>query len=152
MKVILLSDIKGIGKKGEIKNVSDGHAKNLLIPKGLVKVATGHETHILQVQKESKAKQQAAIETELKAIAKSIAEQPLPFYTKVGKHNEVFGSVTKHDIEEAIKEKLSPMVREHATIKIDLEKQIKTLGTHNIEINFGHDIKAAIAVVLEPDK
>ena len=152
MKVILLSDIKGIGKKGEIKNVSDGHAKNLLIPKGLVKVATGHETHILQVQNESKEKQQTAIETELKAIAKSIAEQPLPFYTKVGKHNEVFGSVTKHDIEEAIKGKLSPMAREHAAIKIDLEKQIKTLGAHSVEVHLGHGIITTIRITLNPEE
>ena len=151
MRVILLQDIKGIGKKGEVKNVSDGHAKNLLIPKGMVKVATGHETHILQVQKESKAKQQATVEAELRAVAKAIAEEPFPFYTKVGKHNEVFGSVTKHDIEEAIKAKFSPLAREHAAIKIDLEKQIKTLGAHNIEIHLGHGIKATITVSLEPE-
>lgn len=151
MKVILLTDIKGIGKKGEVKNVSDGHAKNLLIPKGMVKVATGHETHILQVQKESKAKQQATVEAELKAVTKTIAEEPFQFYTKVGKHNEVFGSVTKHDIEEAIKAKLSPLAREHASIKIDLEKQIKTLGTHPVVVHLGHGINATITASLEPE-
>lgn len=152
MKVILLQNIKGTGKKGEIKNVSDGHAKNLLIPKGMVKVATGHETHILQVQKESKAKQQATIEAELKAVAKTIAEEPFPFFSKVGKHNEVFGSVTKHDIEEAIKTKLSSLAREHTSIKIDLEKQIKTLGTHNVEVQLGHGVKTTITVSLEPER
>lgn len=152
MKVILLQDIKGIGRRGEIKNVSDGHAKNLLIPKGLVKVATGHATHVLEVQKESRAKQQAAIETELRTIAKMTAEQPLPFYTKVGKHGEVFGSVTKHDIEEAIKARLSSLAREHATIKIDLEKQIKTLGAHEVAVHFGHGIKMTITVTLSQEQ
>lgn len=151
MKVILLQDIKGIGKKGEIKNVSDGHAKNLLIPKGLVKIATEQATHVLQVQKESKAKQQNAIETELRTVAKTIAEQPFLFYTKVGKRNEVFGSVTKHDIEEAVKEKLSPLAREHTTIKVDLEKQIKTLGTHEVTIHMSHGIDAKIIVNLSPE-
>ncbi|OGM94607.1 50S ribosomal protein L9 [Candidatus Wolfebacteria bacterium RIFOXYD12_FULL_48_21] len=152
MKVILLQDIKGIGKKGEIKNVSDGHAKNLLLPKGLVKIATGQATHILGVQKESKEKQQAAVEAELKAVAKATTEQPLPFYTKVGKHGEVFDSITKHDIEEAIKAQLSPMALEHSTIKIDLEKRIKALGTHEVEVHFGHGITAKITVTLEPEQ
>lgn len=152
MKVILLTDIKGIGKKGEVKNVSDGHAKNLLIPKGMVKIATGHETHILQVQKESKAKQQVSLEVELKAVAKTIAEEPFRFYTKVGKHNEVFGSATKHDIEEAIKAKLSALARERAIVKVDLEKQIKTLGVHELEAHLGHGISTKISVTLEPEK
>lgn len=151
MKVILLQDVKGIGKKGEVKNVSDGHAKNLLIPKGLVKVATGHETHILEVQKESKAKQQAALEVELKAVAKTIADDSFVFTTKVGKQNEVFGSVTKHDIEEAIKAKLSPLAKTGAVIKVDLEKQIKTIGAHPIEVNLGHGIKTTITVTLDPE-
>lgn len=152
MRVILLQDIKGIGKKGEVKNVSDGHAKNLLIPKGMVKVATGHETHILQVQKESKAKQQATVEAELRAVAKAIAEEPFPFYTKVGKHNEVFGSVTKHDIEEAVKAKLSPFAREKAQVKVDLEKQIKTLGATPIAVHLGHGISTTITITLDPEQ
>ena len=152
MKVILLQDIKGIGKKGEIKNVSDGHAKNLLIPKGLVKIATGHETHILNVQKESKEKQQATVEAELRALAKAMADDALIFTTKVGKHNEVFDSITKHNVEEAIKAKMSPLALEHATIKIELEKRIKELGAHKVEVHFGHGIKATITVTLEPEK
>lgn len=152
MKVILLADIKGIGKKGEIKNVSDGHAKNMLIPKGLVKIATGHETHILQVQKESKAKQQQALEAELRTLAKTLADDAFTFTTKVGKHDEVFGSVTKHEIEEAVKAKLTPLAKAHAVVKIDLEKQIKTLGAHPIEVNFGHGIKTTITVTLNPER
>ena len=152
MKVILLQDIKGIGKKGEVKNVSDGHAKNMLIPKGLVKIATGHETHILQVQKESKAKQQQTLEAELHALAKTLADDAFIFITKVGKNGEAFGSVTKHEIEEAVKAKLSPLAKAHAVIKVDLEKQIKTLGAHAIKISFGHSINGTITVTLNPEK
>lgn len=152
MKVILLADVKGIGKKGEVKNVSDGHAKNLLIPKGLAKVATGQATHVLQVQKESKEKQQQTLETELRALAKSMATDSFAFTTKVGKHDEVFGSVSKHDIEEAVKAKLSPLAKEKAAVKIDLEKQIKTLGGHPVVVHLGHGITTTITVTLEPEK
>lgn len=151
MKVILLADIKGIGKKGEVKNVSDGHAKNMLIPKGLVKVATGQATHILEVQKESKEKQQQALETELRTLAKTMADDSFVFTTKVGKHDEVFGSVTKHDIEEAVKEKLSPLAKEKAVVKVDLEKQIKTLGAHPVVVHLGHGINTTITVTLNPE-
>lgn len=152
MRVILVSDIKGIGKKGEIKNVSDGHAKNLLIPKGLVKIATGQATHILEVQKESKEKQQQAIETELRTLAKTMADDSFIFTTKVGKNNEVFGSVTKHDIEEAIKAKLSPLAKEKAVVKIDLEKQIKTLGPSEVIIHLGHGIETKVIITLNPEQ
>lgn len=152
MKVILLQDIKGIGKKGGIKNVSDGHAKNLLIPKGLVKVATGQATHILQVQKESKEKQQQRLVEELRVSVKEMNENPFTFTTKVGKHNEVFGSVTKHEVEEAIKSKLSPLGKEKAILKVELDKPIKTLGANEVTIHFGHGVDAKITVILNPEK
>lgn len=151
MKVIFLQDIKGLGKKGEIKNVSDGHAKNLLIPKGLVKIATGHETHILRVQKESKEKQQQTLEAELRAVARTMADDSFIFTTKVGKNNEVFGSVTKHDIEEAVKSKLSLFAKDKAVIRVDLEKQIKTLGATPVIIHFGRGIDTTITVTLNPE-
>ena len=151
MKVILLQDIKGIGKKGEIKNVSDGHAKNLLIPKGLVTVATAQATHALHKQQETKVAQQAAADAEARAIIAAIEKQPLQFYTKTGKHGEVFGSVTKHDIEEAIKTKLSPTTRAHIALKIELEKPIKTIGTHTVPVQFGHTIKTPVIVMLDSE-
>ena len=151
MKVILLADIKGIGKKGEIKNVSDGHAKNLLIPKGLAKVASAQATNELHKQQAIKASQQAAIEAELRTFAKTTANEPFRFTTKVGKHNEVFGSVSKHDIEEAIKTKLSPLAKEHTTLKVELEKQIKTIGETPVVVHLGHGINATVIVKLDPE-
>jgi len=151
MRVILLQDIKGIGKKGEMKNVSDGHAKNLLIPKGLAKVATAAATNELQKQQSLKEKRQKELEQAAKELALTLTATPLAFTTKVGAHGEVFGSVTKNDIEHAVKERLSPLLREHATIKVDLEKPIKTIGTHDVPVHFGHGIKATIAVSLDPE-
>ncbi|HBI25430.1 MAG: 50S ribosomal protein L9 [Candidatus Wolfebacteria bacterium GW2011_GWC2_39_22] len=151
MKVIFLADVKGLGKKGDVKNVSDGHAKNLLIPKGLVKVATGQATHELQVQKESKEKQQQRLVEELRASVKAMTETPFVFTTKVGKHNEVFGSVTKHEVEEAIKSTLSPLGKEKAAIKVELEKPIKTLGANEVAIHLGHSIDAKIVITLNPE-
>ncbi|KKT43844.1 MAG: 50S ribosomal protein L9 [Candidatus Wolfebacteria bacterium GW2011_GWE2_44_13] len=152
MKVIFLADVKGLGKKGDVKNVSDGHAKNLLIPKGLVKVATGQATHELQVQKESKEKQQQRLVEELLASVKAMNESPFTFTTKVGKHNEVFGSVTKHEVEEAIKSKLSPLGKEKGVVKVELEKPIKTLGANEVAIPLGHGVDAKIVVMLNPEQ
>lgn len=152
MKVILLQDIKGIGRKGEIKTVSDGHAKNLLIPKGLVKVATDGAVHALNKTQEAKQKEQQALEAELREVAKKIPTMPFKFGVKAGKHGEVFGSVAKHDIEEKVREQIAPAMRDKAVIKVELEKPLKAIGTHEVEINFGHDITTNISVTLEPNE
>lgn len=141
MKVILLQDIKGLARKFDVKEVKDGYARNFLIPKGLVKIATNEAIKELEVKKSAWSKEEQEIKTKLETLAKDLANKEFRFKVKIGKKGEIFGSVTKDDI----KEKLLM-----TNVEINLERPIKKLGEHQVEINLGKGVKANIKVsVLE---
>jgi large subunit ribosomal protein L9 len=136
MRVILLKDVKNIGRAGELITVSDGYANNLLLPKKLGVQATPQELNKYKAHIEKDAK-----ETEyLQALAKKLAGEPLRFTLKTGAHGEVFNSITKEDITAALK-KLG-----YEILKIDLDKPLRTLGTHQAIIHLGKGIEAKIRV------
>ncbi len=142
MKVILLKDVKGVGRAGELITTSDGHAMNLLLPKKLAVQATPAELakYETQVKKGNK-------ETEdLKALAKKLTIEPMRFTLKTGPHGEVFNSITKEDITAALK-KLG-----YETAKIDLDKPLRTLGTHHAVIHLGKGIEGKITIETAGDK
>ncbi len=142
MKVILLKDVKNVGRSGELINVSDGYATNLLFPKKLGVQATPQE-----LAKYEKHLEKEAGDTErLKALAKKLAAEPLKFTLKTGPHGEVFSSVTKEDIAAALG-KLG-----HADIKTDLEKPIRTVGMHHVVIHLGKGIEAKLLIEAVGDK
>lgn len=148
MKVILLQDINRVGKKLEIKNVSDGYARNYLIPKGLAKIATDEVVKNIQVKIATEEKQKEETKKELENFAQQLDEKDFHFYPKVGDKKEVFGSVTKKDIEEIIIKKLPKKIYGKIKIEVNLPKPLKTLGEHEVEINLGPGIKKKIKVVL----
>jgi len=142
MKVILLKDVKGIGRAGELITTSDGHAMNLLLPKKLAVQATPqelakHKAHVTHSAQEIER---------LTALAKKLASEPLRCVLKTGTHGEVFSSITKEDIAT----KLAKSV--HGTITIDIEKPIRTLGTHHATIHLGKGIEAKITIEAFGDK
>ncbi|MDO8582761.1 MAG: 50S ribosomal protein L9 [bacterium] len=142
MKVILLKDVKGVGKSGELITTSDGHAMNLLLPKKLAVQATPVELAKYKASIEKDAK-----ETEsLKARAKKLAGVPLRFVLKTGPHGEVFNSITKEDIAHVLKK------AGYETVKIDLDKPLRTLGTHHAVIHLGKGIETKIRVETVGDK
>lgn len=146
MQVILLQDIRGIGKKFEVKEVSDGYARNLLIPKKCAMLATKDALAKLEAQKRTSAAEHEALVATLREEAKKIQGKTYYFTVKTGEHESVFGSVSKKDIEEKLKEGKT----EHA--KPELEKSIKTLGTHPVTINFGEGIKTEVNIQVEPEE
>ncbi len=148
MKVILLQDINRVGKKLEIKNVSDGYARNYLIPKGLAKIATNKVVKDIQIKTVVEEKHKEEAKKELENFANTLDEKEFHFYQKVGDKKEVFGSVTKKDIEEIIIKKLPEKIYGKIKIEVNLPKSLKTLGEHEVEINLGPGIKKKIKVVL----
>lgn len=148
MKVILLQDINSLGKKLEIKNVSDGYARNYLLPKGLAKIATDEVVKNIQTKITSEEKRKEEIKRELENFANTLDEKDFHFYPKVGSKNEVFGSVTKKDIEEAIAKKTPQKLHDKIKVEINLAKPLKTLGEHEVEINLGLGIKRRVKIVL----
>ncbi len=131
MKVILLKDIKDLGRKNEIKNVSDGYGRNFLLRQNLAKLAGKEELVLVEKRKEIEAiKKEKEVELE-KKMAKNLEGLSLEVKVKVGKKDELFESVSVQKISEKIKEAGFNIEKE----QIDLESPIKELGKHPIKIS-----------------
>ena len=138
MKIILLADVKGVGRKNEVKDVADGYARNFLIARGLG-VAADEKGMI--VKKSADAKEQAEIDR-LQAIAHKLAALPFEFTIKTGQHKEVFGSVSRRDVETALRDK---GITEGEVV---LDHPIKSTGEQFVEIDFGKGIKGRIKIIV----
>lgn len=143
MIVILLKDVKGSGKAGEVVKVSDGYARNMLIPKGLAMEATEGNVRNLEKQKalqeEKKAEQRAAAEEQ----AKRLSELTVEIKTKGGEGGRLFGSITSKDIADALKKQHNIDVDKK---KLQLDSPIKQTGEFKVEIKFYYEISAMITV------
>lgn len=142
MKIILLQDIKGIGKRHDIKNVSDGYAKNFLIPKKLAEIANNNAINKVEKIKENIKKHQITLEEGIKQSVQNLTGKDFHFYTETGEKRELFNSITKKDIKDAIENSLNFLTINLKNeiinkMKIDLERSLKTLGEHPIKITLG---------------
>ena len=148
MKVILLDDVLNVGKKFEIKEVSDGYARNSLIPKGLVKPATPEALKWLEIQKEIEEKQSEDKLKEVEEKVSSIDGQEVTIEMKVGDKGELFESVSSQKIIEKLKE----MGYEVKKSQIDLKEPIKELGEYRVKLHFDHNLEAEISVIVQEEK
>ena len=150
MRIILLQDIKGLGKKNDIKNISDGYGRNFLIPKKLAKIATDREAREIKQLKEAKEGQKEELVNRLKLLSEEINETQLIFYPKIGKNKEIYSSVTKEDIKSALAEKFIQENKDKIfeNTEIELKKPIRNIGEHVIDADLGFGIKAKIKAVL----
>jgi large subunit ribosomal protein L9 len=148
MKVILLQDIENFGKKYEVKEVKDGYARNFLIPKGLVKIATEEAIKWVEVQKEIGAKKS---EEELKKIqtsASSIDGTEVIISVKIGEKEQLFEKVSAQKISEKLKE----MGFEVKKTQIVLTEPLQALGEFPVKVKFDHNLEAEITVVVVEEK
>ncbi|MBI2050106.1 MAG: 50S ribosomal protein L9 [Candidatus Staskawiczbacteria bacterium] len=148
MKVILLKDIQELGKRYEVKEVKDGHARNFLIPKGLAKAATRKTLKWLEDQKEIIEKE---IEEDLKKtqeMASALDGLEINIPTKVGQEGQLFESVNSQKIADRLKE----MGFEVKKSKIILKEPIKTLGEFPVKINLEHNLEVEIRVIVAQEK
>lgn len=147
MKVILLKDVPKVGRKGEVKNVSDGYARNFLVAKGFATEAT--EKALLHIAKgeAAKAAEREKEEKEYRTLAKALSELELLFTLKLGEKGESFGSIGSSKILDALKAKKISL----GEGTIDLESPIKTLGAHKIRVSFPHNISGEVIVQVEKE-
>ena len=136
MKVILLEDVKALGKKGEIVNVNDGYARNFILPKKLndLKLQKANEEKIAQEQLEA-----------AKALAEKIAAGKVTLQIKVGEGGRTFGSVSSKEVAHAVKEQMGYDIDKK---KIQLKEAIKTLGTHIVQVKLHTKVTADLKVVV----
>ena len=131
MKVILKENIKGVGKKDEIINASDGYARNFLFPKNLAVEANAENLSKLKAKNESKEYQKEQEKEAAKKIADKMAKIQLKIQVKAGENGKIFGGVSAKDISEAFERQHNIKIDKK---KIDLKETIKTLGVRTVEI------------------
>ncbi|SKA97523.1 LSU ribosomal protein L9P [Caloramator quimbayensis] len=146
MKVILKQDVKGLGKKGDVVNTSDGYARNFLFPKGLALEATEGKIKEQQAQKANEAKKKSQELQEAKEIAKKLSEVVLTLKVKTGENGKLFGSITSKDISEALKNQYGYDIDKK---KIVLDEAIKVAGIYKVEVKVYPEVSATIKVSIE---
>lgn len=145
MKVVLLQDVKGSGKKGELVNVSDGYARNYLLPKKLAKEAN---TQAMNELKNAEQAKQYKIDTEKASANQAKAKldgATVKIYAKAGQAGKLFGSVTAKEISEEIKNQLKVTVDKR---KVSLDLDIKAFGTYQCTVKLYTGVTAAVNVVV----
>ena len=143
MKLILLSDVKALGKKGQVVEVAEGYARNFLLPRNLATEANKGALTMLDEQKKAHAKREAQAISETQELAKLLESKPVAVRAKAGGNGKLFGTVTNADIADAISQSFAVAVDKH---KIEVKNTIKALGTYPIEIRLGKNIVAKTTV------
>ena len=148
MKVILLQDVKSLGKKGEIVNVNDGYARNFILPKKMGVEATGRNLNDLKLQKNNEKKVAQENLDAAKELAAELAAGKVELAIKVGEGGRTFGSVSSKEIAAAVKEQMKLDVDKK---KIVLKENIKTLGTHMVNVKLHPEVTAELKVVVKEE-
>ncbi|HEY9204138.1 MAG TPA: 50S ribosomal protein L9 [Sulfurimonas sp.] len=143
MKVLLIKEVKSLGKAGEVKEVKDGYGQNFLIKKGFAKHATP-EILAQHAEDERIAAENLAKEiAELKELAKKLDKLEIIITKKLGQNGHLFGSITKDDVAQALQEQHNIEIdKKHITDKV----AIKTVGEHDLDLKLGHAIHATLHV------
>jgi len=143
MKVLLIKDVKGLGKAGEIKDVKDGYGQNFLIGKGFAKAATNTVINQHNAQEKKKAADDAAELVRLKDIKEKLTELVTTIKKKVGENGHLFGSVTKDEIAHAVEDQHGIVIdKKHIVHKLSM----KELGMHEIDLKLGHGLHAMMKI------
>ena len=143
MKVILLEDVKSLGKKGEVVDVSDGYANNFILKKKLGLPATKENMGKLEHQKKKEAADAQALLDRMQALANEINGKSVKTSMKKGEGDRAFGSISSKDIAEAAKEQYGFELDKK---KIQLEEPIKTFGTHEVSVKLHPQVTASFYV------
>jgi large subunit ribosomal protein L9 len=145
MKVILIKNVKSLGKKGEVVNVSDGYARNFLLPRGYAKEANDVNIHILNNRKEAERKQKLEEIEAAQKLANSLKGKEIRLQVKCGENGKLFGAITGKDIADKLNKEFN--------IKVDKKKivmnNIKSIGKYDVEVKLYPEISSKIKVVIE---
>lgn len=145
MKIILLADVKGVGKKDEVINASDGYARNFLFPRKLAEEATENNIHRINLKNEALRKKKLEETEKAQALAASLKNKEVIINSKSGDGGRLFGSITSKDIAEEIKKQLK--------LEIDKKKlvveTIKLVGEYNAELKLYPEISTTIKIIVK---
>ena len=143
MQVVLLEDVKSLGKKGQVVKVNDGYARNFILPKKLGVEATPQNLNQLKQQKAYEAKVAAEQLAEAKALGEELSKVSVKLAVKVGEGGRLFGAISSKEIAQAAKEQCGLELDKK---KIVLPEPINTLGTHTVPVKLHRDVTAELKV------
>ena len=145
MKVIFNVDVKGQGKKGEMKEVSDGYARNYLLPRKLASEATADNINTMKLKEKAKAALLAKEKAEAEENAKRLSAITVTIRAKAGGAGKLFGSVTSQEISDALREQHGINIEKN---KIVQAEPIKTFGSYTVKAKLGYEISANVSVLV----
>lgn len=145
MQVVLLQDVKSLGKKGEVVNVKDGYAKNMLLPKKLGVEATAKNLNDLKLQKANADKKAAALLAEAQELCEKLEAAPVKLAVKMGAGGKAFGSISTKEIAEAIEKELGLEVDKK---KISTDGAIKDAGEYTVSVKLHPEVSAKVKVLV----
>ena len=146
MKVILLQDVKGKGKKGQMLEVSDGYARNFMLPKKMAIEATPDAINTMRMNDKATQERIAREKAEALALSKQLREMTIVVTAKGGGAGRLFGSVTNQEIADALKAKAGITLDKR---KIVISDPIKSVGTYTVTCKLGYEITAPLTVKIE---
>ena len=149
MKVVLLEDLPGKGKAGEIKEVSKGYAKNFLLPRGLALVATPAVMKQVESRLEREKLEESVDRDILTELAQQIEGREIHLKARIGAGERLFGSITAADVAEELSRAAGSVIDKK---KIDLEKPFRQTGSYEVAVKLASDIKPRITVVIEEEE
>ncbi|EFM11003.1 ribosomal protein L9 [Paenibacillus curdlanolyticus YK9] len=143
MKVIFLQDVKGQGKKGEVKEVSEGYVRNFLMPKGLVKEANAGNVNTLKAQQASEQKRKDKEKEDAQALGVKLGEMTVVIKAKSGQDGRLFGAITSKQIAEGLEAQFGIKLDKR---KIELDDPIRTLGVTQVQVKLHPEVKGTLKV------
>ena len=145
MKVIFQQDVRGQGKKGELKDVSEGYARNFLLPKGLAVEANKDNMNALALKEKAKRAQEARERAEATENANRLKDVMVTIRAKAGANGRLFGSVTSQEIVDALKEQHGIVIEKNKLVQAD---PIKNFGSYTVKAKLGHEISGNVSVMV----
>ena len=149
MKVIFNTDVRGQGKKGEMKEVSDGYARNYLMPRGLASPATADAVNALKLKEKAKAAQMAKEKAAAEENAKRLSGVVVQISARAGQGGRLFGAVTSQEIAEALREQHGIEIEKNRIVQ---PEPIKQFGSYEVKAKLGSEVSGTINVLVTEKK
>lgn len=149
MKIVLRQDVSKVGEAGSVQTVSNGYARNYLIPQGLAVVATSGELKLAAHNQAVKDRKIARQEESLRSLADKIDGQRLTFTAKAGEQGRLYGSITASDVATALAAQISEEIDRRRVV---LEDPLRTIGEHTVTVHLVGRLRPQVTVVIEADR
>ena len=149
MKVILQQDVKGQGKKGQMIEVSEGYARNFLLPRKLAIAATADAINTLNLKQKARKAEEARLKAEAEATAEKLKEIQVKLTAKAGNGGKLFGAVTTKEISEGLKKQFNIDIPKQKLVQ---DEPIKAFGTYQVKAKLGFEVSATVYVAVYEEK